>query len=39
MGGSILGSKAIFNFLKHQIKKIIFFDNIDAEKLFCFKRK
>ena len=40
MGGSILGSKAIFNFLKHQIKKkIIFFDNIDAEKLFCFKKE
>ena len=30
MGGSILGSEAIYNFLSHKIKKkIYFFDNLD----------
>ena len=34
MGGSILGSEAIHDFLKHKIKKKIFFiDNLDSEKL------
>lgn len=34
MGGSILGSEAIYDFLKGKIKKnFIFFDNIDKEKL------
>ena len=34
MGGSILGSKAIFSFLKHKIKKkILFFDNLDENKV------
>ena len=34
MGGSILGSKAIYSFLKHKIKKnFIFIDNLDFELL------
>ena len=34
MGGSILGSEAIHDFLEHKIKKKIFFiDNLDSEKL------
>ena len=33
MGGSSLGSKAIFNFLKHKIKKNFYFiDNLKNEK-------
>ena len=40
MGGSILGSKAIYGFLKHKIKrKITFFDNLDKEKLEKFKKE
>ena len=40
MGGSILGSKAIFFFLKKKIKKeVIFFDNLDKDKLNNFKRE
>jgi len=40
MGGSILGSEAIYNFLKDKIKKkIYFFDDIDEKKIFDFKRK
>jgi glucose-6-phosphate isomerase len=40
MGGSILGSKAIYSFLKKKIKKkVIFFDNLDKDKLNNFKRK
>ena len=36
MGGSILGSKAIYSFLKHKIKKkFIFIDNLDQ----CFLKK
>ena len=34
MGGSVLGSKAIYSFLEHKIKKnFIFFDNLDDEKI------
>ncbi len=34
MGGSILGSKAIYSFLKKKIKKnFVFIDNIDLDKL------
>ena len=40
MGGSILGSKAIYSFLKKKIKKkVIFFDNLDKDKLNNFKSK
>ncbi len=39
MGGSILGSKAIYGFLKDKIKKdIFFFDNIDIKKINDFKK-
>ena len=34
MGGSILGSEAIYNFLKHKIKKtFLFVDNLDQRKI------
>ena len=40
MGGSILGSEAIYNFLSKKInKKIYFFNNLDNEKLLNFKKK
>ena len=40
MGGSILGSQAIFKFLENKIKKnLFFFDNIDYEKALNFKKK
>ena len=40
MGGSILGSEAIYNFLRNKIKKdIIFFDNIDEFKILKQKKK
>ena len=40
MGGSILGSNAIFKFLENKIKKnLFFFDNIDYEKVLDFKKK
>tara|TARA_B100000886_G_scaffold340502_1_gene310566 strand:+ start:849 stop:2054 length:1206 start_codon:yes stop_codon:yes gene_type:complete len=40
MGGSILGSEAIHDFLKHKIKKKIFFiDNLDSEKLSLLSKK
>lgn len=40
MGGSILGTKAINNFLKGKIeKKIYFFDNLNPEKILNFKKK
>ena len=40
MGGSILGSEAIYNFLKDKIrKKIYFFDDIDEKKISDFKKK
>ena len=40
MGGSVLGSKAIYNFLKKKIKKkFYFFDDINEKKLKDFKKK
>lgn len=40
MGGSILGTQAIHNFLYKKInKKVYFFDNIDEEQLLRFKKK
>ncbi len=40
MGGSILGTKSIFNFLKDKIKKkFIFFDNIQNNISHNFKQK
>ena len=40
MGGSILGTEAIHNFLYKKINKnIYFFDNIDEEQLLRFKKK
>ena len=40
MGGSILGSKAIYYFLKKKIKKkFIFLDNIDENKINNLKKK
>lgn len=40
MGGSILGTRAINNFLKGKIeKKIYFFDNLNPEKILNFKKK
>ena len=39
MGGSILGSQAIFEFLEKKIKKnLFFFDNIDYDKSLEFKK-
>ena len=39
MGGSILGSMAIHNFLKIKIKKkLFFFDNINQDQIFNFKK-
>ena len=40
MGGSILGSQAIYNFLNTKIKKkIYFFDDIDERKILNFKKE
>ena len=40
MGGSILGSKAIYNFFSKKIsKEFIFFDNIDIGKIEKLKKK
>ena len=40
MGGSILGAKAIYSFLKHGIdKKFIFVDNLDTNHLLKIKRE
>ena len=40
MGGSILGSEAIYEFLSHKIKKNFYFlDNIDEEKILKIKKK
>ncbi len=40
MGGSILGSKAIYNFLNHKIrKKFIFIDNLRNEKIETKSKK
>ena len=36
MGGSSLGAKAIYNFLKHKIKNFEFFDNLNP---ICIKNK
>ncbi len=39
MGGSILGTKAIYNFFKNKIKKnIFFFDNLDKELHTSYKK-
>ncbi len=40
MGGSVLGSEAIYNFLRKKIKKNLFFlNNMDADKLIKLKKK
>ena len=40
MGGSILGTKAIYSFLKYKIKKkFIFIDNLDQEFLKKIKKR
>ena len=39
MGGSILGSNAIYHLFKHKIKtSFVFFDNLDYEKIQNFKK-
>ncbi len=39
MGGSILGTKAIYSFLQHKIKKkVIFFDNLDQYQIEKFSK-
>ena len=39
MGGSILGAQAIYSFLKKKIrKKIIFFDNLNDDKIKNFQK-
>ena len=39
MGGSILGAKAIYDFLKHKTKKnFIFIDNLDENYLKSIKK-
>ena len=39
MGGSILGSEAIFNFLSDKIKKKYILDDIDEIKILKLKKK
>ncbi len=40
MGGSILGTEAIYNFLDHKInKRTYFFNNINENKILDFKKK
>ena len=40
MGGSILGTNAIHDFLKYKIKKkVTFFDNLEIEKINKFKKE
>ena len=40
MGGSILGSKSIYSFLKHKInKKFVFIDNLDQGHLKKIKKE
>ena len=40
MGGSILGAKAIFSFLKHKIKKEVeFTDNLNSKNILSSKKK
>ena len=39
MGGSILGSEAIYNFFENKIKKkVYFFNNLDENKIINFKK-
>jgi len=39
MGGSILGTKCIYSFLKKKVKKkVFFFDNLDANLLLRYKK-
>ena len=39
MGGSILGAKSIYSFFKRKVKKkIFFFDNLDLDLIFKFKK-
>ena len=40
MGGSILGTEAIYSFLKHKIKKkVYFFDDLDEKEISKIKKK
>ena len=40
MGGSILGAKASFSFLRKKIKKnVLFIDNLDQNKIFEVRKK
>ena len=40
MGGSILGAKAIYNFLRKKIKKkIYFFDDVNSHNIYSFKKR
>ena len=40
MGGSILGTEAIYNFLKKKIKKkVYFFNDLNLQKIISFKEK
>ncbi len=40
MGGSILGTEAIYNFLQHKIKKkVYFFNDLNEKKIKAFKGK
>ena len=40
MGGSILGTEAIYSFLKHKIKKkVYFFSDLDEDKILKIKNK
>ena len=40
MGGSILGTEAIYNFLKKKLKKkFYFFNDINEKKIIKFKKK
>ena len=39
MGGSILGTKSIYSFLKHKVKKkVIFLDNLDLNLITEYKK-
>ncbi len=40
MGGSILGSEAIYYFLRHRVQKnLFFFNNLNSEEITKFRRK
>ena len=40
MGGSILGAKAIYYFLRKKIKKkVYFFDDVNSQNIFSFKKR